>query len=323
MQLFIRDHLGFILLQLVQFTTIFFMLTLAGVKQREVILYALFLCFVFLLIYLAFYYGRRQHFYERLAKPFTQLDESMQQYGDVPIANQLSELIQSQYRNYEAKLHELYKVQEEHLIFIDRWIHQMKTPLSVLELMARDLDEPEASSFREEIDRLKTGLNMVLYMARLRTIERDFHVEKVTVKEVVQEVTNDNKRLFIQHTIYPKVFIDENLVVETDQKWLYFIVTQLVHNAVKYSAEKAKSIEIHLTERDGRKTLAVTDFGIGIPKEDMKRIFNAFYTGVHGRKFRESTGVGLYVANEVANYLGHSLEVISTVGEGTTFYLVF
>src|SRR5699024_12386838 len=97
----------------------------------------------------------------------------------------------------------------------------------------------------------------------------------------------------------------------------------LVHNALKYTTARSNHIDIRGYIERGRTLLELVDYGVGIPKEDLKRIFNAFYTGANGRLFKESTGVGLYVTKEVADYLGHELEVESKVGEGTTFRIIF
>ena len=87
---------------------------------------------------------------------------------------------------------------------MDQWVHQMKTPLSVIELTAQNLDEPDSSSIREETERMKRGLNTVLYMARLRTIEQDFHIKPVTLSNV-NEVNGENKRFYIRNQVYPKL----------------------------------------------------------------------------------------------------------------------
>src|SRR5699024_1938408 len=123
----------------------------------------------------------------------------------------------SQYKIYAQDREQLEKEQEDHHAFLDRWIHQMKTPVSVIELLSQDIDEPEASDVREETERLKEGLNTVLYMARLRSIQADFHIEKVELRSLIQEVNNEQKRLFIRNEIYPEINEEkENLTVETD-----------------------------------------------------------------------------------------------------------
>jgi len=200
----------------------------------------------------------------------------------------------------------------------------MKTPLSVIELTAQNLDEPESSNIREETERMKTGLNTVLYMARLRTIEQDFRIKPVCLENVIHEINQENKRFFIRNEVYPKLEQErKGITVESDEKWLLFILTQLIQNAVKYSTGKTKQIIISLYERNGEAICDVRDFGIGIPLEDRKRLFQAFFTGENGRKYRESTGMGLFLVKEVTDYLGHAVEVESIVGEGTTFRVIF
>src|SRR5690625_7524959 len=106
---------------------------------------------------------------------------------------------------------------------MDRCAHQMKTPLSVIDFTAESLDKPESSNIREETERMKFGLNTVLYMARLRTMEEDFQVKVVTLANVVQEVNQENKRFYIRNEVYPQVEeASEGIAVFTDEKWLYF-----------------------------------------------------------------------------------------------------
>src|SRR5699024_4837305 len=141
---------------------------------------------------------------------------------------------------------------------------------------------------------------------------------------LIQDVNQEYKRFFIRHKVYPNVIEEQKeLTVETDEKWLFFIISQLVHNAVKYSAGSAETFNIRLAQTNGQARLEIQDFGIGIPKEDLKRIFDAFYTGENGRKYRESTGVGLFLVSEITQHLGHSLTVDSVVGEGTVFKVKF
>jgi two-component system, OmpR family, sensor histidine kinase YxdK len=109
----------------------------------------------------------------------------------------------------------------------------------------------------------------------------------------------------------------------TDEKWLFFLLTQLVQNAVKYSTGKAKHLLLSVYEREGEAVLEVKDFGLGIPVVDKKRIFTKFYTGENGRKYRESTGMGLYLVKEVADKLEHGIELESEVDEGTTIRIIF
>lgn len=324
MRLFLKEHVLLIIFQIIQLILVTSIFYLAGFRDIQLILYSIILGLFLLFCYLVYTYVSRRKFYQRLQSPFSGLDESLESLDQAPISESLYELLKSQYSIYQEQIMHLKNKQEEHLIFMDRWVHQMKTPLSILELMAQDLDEPESSNFREETDRLKAGLQMVLSMARIRSIEKDFQIKKISLLELVKNVNNENKRLFIRNNVFPKINeVTQNITVESDEKWLFFIVSQIIHNAVKYSQGKGKHIQITLKDRADKAILEIEDKGVGIPKEDMKRIFDAFYTGTNGRLFRESTGVGLYLVKEVADYLGHKIEVDSKVGEGTTFRIVF
>lgn len=324
MKLFLKEKSLLIAVQAIQLIVILSIFWLDGFRDIHLFLYSTFLTFFLLDCYLIYDYLSRRKFYQRLTQPFESLDESIQKTDNVPISNALDELLHKQYQLYQNQLKTLENKQEEHRRFMDQWVHQMKTPLSVIELTAQNLDEPESSSIREETERMKRGLNTVLYMARLRTIEQDFHIKPVNLVKLINEVNGDNKRFYIRNKVYPKLEIEnEAITVETDEKWLFFIISQLIHNAVKYSANKSNRIIISIYERGKEAILEVKDFGIGIPETDKRRIFDPFYTGENGRKFRESTGMGLYLTKETLNILGHGIEVDSTVGKGTTFRIIF
>lgn len=324
MRLFFREHILLIAVQFVQFGMVIGMFWLAGYRDVQLAFYSLFLAMFFLICYLVYRYISRREYYQRLEKPIQNFDESNQSLGDAPISIALQKVLVSQYKIYASEREVLKKEQADHHAFLDRWIHQMKTPVSVIELLAREIDEPEASDVRAETDRLKTGLNTVLYMARLRSIQADFHIEKVHLRSLVQEVNNEHKRLFIRNKIYPDLQEEtDDVLVETDEKWLHFIVTQIIQNAVKYSQENAEKIKIRIYQRSNDVVCEIVDYGVGIPNSDKNRLFNLFFTGENGRKFRESTGVGLYLVKQVADYLGHTLEVESEEGRGTIFRIIF
>ncbi|MGG3890822.1 sensor histidine kinase [Metabacillus fastidiosus] len=323
MKLFFKEHSLLIVVQILQFFIISMIYWLDGYRHISLILYTVFLGIFFLGCYLFYHYYSRKKFYKRLSKPLQSLDDSFQKTEQTPVSEALDHLLKNQYELYQNQIKTLEHQQEEHLKFMDQWVHQMKTPLSVIELTAQTLDEPESSSLREETERIKTGLNTILYMARLRSIEQDFYIKPVRLSQIVHEVNGENKRFYIRNKVYPKLEIQrDGITVETDEKWLFFILSQLINNAVKYSNGKT-SIVISIYEKDGEAVLEVTDFGVGIPETDRKRVFDPFYTGENGRKFRESTGMGLYLTKEVIEHLGHQIEMDSEVGAGTTFRIIF
>jgi two-component system, OmpR family, sensor histidine kinase YxdK len=324
MKLFFRDHFLLIVLQGVQSAILPFLFWLDGYRNVMVIGYAIFLSFFLFCCFLFYRYSSRRYFYKRLSNPLERLDASLERTDQTAIADALDQLTRSQYQLYIEELQKAQESQEEHLLFMDRWVHQMKTPLSVIELTAQGLDEPESSTIREETERMRNGLNTVLYMARLRTIEEDFQIKPVVLSKLVHEVNQENKRLFIRNEVYPQQHEERpGITVESDEKWLFFMVSQVIHNAVKYSVGRSNRIIISLYEREGKAVLEVKDFGIGIPVVDQKRVFKKFYTGENGRRFRESTGMGLYLVKEVCEKLEHDLELESEINDGTTIRIIF
>jgi two-component system, OmpR family, sensor histidine kinase YxdK len=271
MKLFLKEHALLIGVQIIQFTLILAIYWLDGYRHLLPALYGIFLGLFFLTAYLAYHYASRRKFYQRLTEELASLDDSFQTTENSPISRALDDLLKGQYRHYQTVIKALESRQEEHLKFMDQWVHQMKTPLSVIELIAQNLDEPDSSSIREETDRMKTGLNTILYMARLRTIEQDFHIKPVHLSKIIHEVNGENKRFYIRNGVYPNLIQDkQDMIVETDEKWLFFMLSQLINNAVKYSRGKSNRIDIAIFEKNGEAVIEVKDYGVGIPEADKR-----------------------------------------------------
>ncbi|EEM01883.1 hypothetical protein bmyco0002_57440 [Bacillus pseudomycoides] len=286
-------------------------------------LYAMFLGLCFLIAYLLYRYFTHKSFYERLANPLRSLDESVQKSDFAVLSTALHELLEVQYRHYQNQLQVQERKNEEHLTFMNQWIHQMKTPLSVIELLTQDEVDPRFESINEEADKLKKGLEMALYVARLETFIQDFYVERVQLYKLVNEAIHEHKRFFIRNFVYPEVKIEKDIIVESDAKWLQFLVGQILSNAIKYSTGSREKIILKAYNVDKRVILEVSDFGVGIPKQDIPRVFQPFFTGENGRDFKESTGMGLYLVHEIAKHLGHKVEIYSEVKKGTTVRIIF
>jgi two-component system, OmpR family, sensor histidine kinase YxdK len=323
MKLFLRDHASLLLLNVLQLSLILLICWLAGFHNLDLLLYAVLLCALTLMGYLLYRYFTRFIFYRRLSSALASLDESLVKYGSSPLGEALTDLLHTQYRFYQERLFHYQRSQEMHTTFTNIWVHQMKTPLSVISLITQDEDDPRFMSIREETDRLQQGLEMTLYTARLDTFASDFHVEPVALHTITNEVIRKNKQFFLRNAVYPEVQIDSTLLVLSDLKWLAFIIDQLVINAIKYSSGNRKKVRLVAQVQGDRATLTVSDQGVGIPAADLPRIFEPYFTGENGRTHRQSTGMGLYLVHEACKQLEHSITVESAVNTGTTFHLTF
>ncbi|MCJ7840141.1 sensor histidine kinase [Lederbergia sp. NSJ-179] len=322
MKLFLKDHFPLIMMNILQMMVVLLVYWMDGYRKFSLIFYSLFLGVVILSLYLIFRYIRHRKFYTRMSKSLEKMDEAFEILEDTPLSNALAGLLKQQHRLYVNDLLQQEKRRSDHLAFINQWVHQMKTPLSVIELITQENDDEHLESIREETDKLEKGLEMVLYAARLEVFEQDFQVEPVSLKEVIEEAIRENKRFFIKSHVYPENKVSATMV-ESDKKWLEFIFSQLITNAVKYSAGKAQKVVIFETKNQLETIVTVQDNGVGIPKTDIKRVFNPFFTGENGRLYRESTGMGLYLVKEVCEKLGHKIEISSVQGEGTSVKLYF
>jgi len=325
MKLFIKDFAGFMLLQAIQIGLFSLVIVLSGYDNIPILVYGIFISLFVIVTYLGFYYYRRRYVYKKLTTQVTDLQQLLEQTDHTPLGEAVDQIMHSSYQLFIEQINKVEEDQANHLKFIDRWVHQMKTPLSVIELSAKELDEPDSSNIREETDRLKKGLETILYMARMRTIEEDFQIKPVNLNKLIQAVNQENKRLYIRNNVYPHLTVTRSdITVETDEKWLFFIVDQLLHNAVKYTDGRSNRIDIKIDQTATKRAfIEITDYGVGIAHHDIKRIYQSFFTGDNGRKFRESTGMGLYLVKEVVDYLGHEIEVESNVDVRTTFRIYF
>ncbi|MBU9708033.1 sensor histidine kinase [Paenibacillus sp. AK121] len=324
MKLFWRDHFSMIIFNIIQLFLVLSIYWMDGYRNLSTALYSVFFGFILLLVYLLFRYVMYSGLYRILSTAnIRDLDELIQMKVLNPLASSLQHLLLQFYQLYQSRIHQLEHQQRDHITFINQWVHQMKTPLAVIHLILKGKIDPESDQIHDEIDRMGKGLEMILYMSRLESFEPDFHVEPVVLRKLVSEVIYDNKRLLIRNEIYPSNEVDEQLNVITDAKWLRFIINQLVTNAIKYSSGYAHSLKLISDVRDHVIVLKVQDEGIGIPKKDIERVFEAYYTGENGRKYSESTGMGLYLVAEICKRLNHDIQLTSTVGEGTTVEILF
>ena len=323
MKLFLREHLPLIGVNAAQLFLVLLIYWLDGYRNAPTALYSVFVGLVLLSAYLAYRYFSHRRFYERLSLPPETLDEAVRTVGAAPLPKALEELLHALHRLYRDRLHEGESRRRAHLTFINQWVHQMKTPISVIQLTAQEEEDPRFASIREEAERIERGLEAVLYAARLESFETDFAVERVNLRKAAERAVHENKRLFIRNGVYPEIDVDPALHAETDAKWLHFILNQLLSNATKYAAGTHTKITISAKTSPHALRLEVRDRGVGIPARDLKRVFEPFFTGENGRRFRESTGMGLYLAHEVCRRLGHRIELESKEGEGTAAAVFF
>lgn len=322
-KLFLKEHITYVVFQICMTLFLLALFWLDGFRNIDTAIYAILINALLIISFLIVRYMLRRRYLSKITKLPQTMDDALQKNAKTLEYFETERYLQELYRIYQHEVQTLYATQKRHHKFMNQWIHQMKTPISVLELLLQEDDALDKKSVQEEVDRLKRGLDMVLINARLESFEEDMQIAPVSLKESVIATVNENKRLFITNRVFPDVQISDELLVMSDSKWLRFLIEQFITNAVKYTFEPNKKIYLAAEEKEEQILLSVRDEGIGIPKSDITRVTKAFYTGENGRKTGESTGMGLYIAKEICDHLGHELRITSEVGIGTTIEVIF
>lgn len=207
--------------------------------------------------------------------------------------------------------------------YIELWIHEVKIPISSLVLMTHNSKENLPKKYTTQINRLDNYIDQVLYYVRSNNSEEDYLIKEVSLSKIINAVALKNKDDLLENNIEFIVKAKEEKVL-TDEKWLEFILNQIINNSIKYKRNiKNPKIEIAVEENSTQVTLTITDNGIGIPQNDLPKVFNKSFTGTNGRKTSKSTGLGLYITKNLLKKLGHKVEIESSVNKYTKVTITF
>lgn len=209
-----------------------------------------------------------------------------------------------------------------HRDYVEGWVHEVKAPIAAARLLAEQSDLPAGQALIEEIDRIEHLVEQAMFYARSSAVEQDYFIRETTLEEPVTAVLRRHARQFIAHRVAVRLE-GLDLTVFTDRKWLEFILTQILTNAVKYRRHGEATVRIGATIRDDGVILCIEDNGIGIPRADLGRVFEKGFTGANGRHYERSTGVGLFLARKLCQALGHGIAVESEEGRYTRVILFF
>ena len=316
---FLKDQLLLILIYILNLASIllFFYLNVpADTEFFYPVSIGLFLLLVYLVIdWLRFYPANYA-----VAQKLRNQETEFQDYTEEQKAYKklLSKTVGEQSQKYT----ELKEQNKERLYFLSHWMHHLKTPVSVIELIINNEEKSEGlDKIQQENKRLHTSIEQGLTMIRMDSFENDFELKAVDLLSTLRKLINARKREWIYQSIFPSIeFEEEQAIIITDSKWNEILIDQIISNAIKYSGEiEGNKKLVFLIERKAEHIcLGIVDQGVGIPDYDLERVFQPFFTGENGRKYPNSTGIGLYLSQKIAHKLGAEIEIHSKPGEGTS-----
>lgn len=205
----------------------------------------------------------------------------------------------------------------EMIEYYTMWAHQIKTPIAAMRLLLQQEESDRNRELLTELFKIEQYVLMVLQYLRLESESNDLVLERQSLDPVIRQAVRKYAPLFIRKKL-ALVYQPVNVEVLTDEKWLEFVLEQVLSNAIKYTRQGSVAIYMDDSEEN---TLVIADTGIGIAAEDIPRIFEKGYTGYNGRYDKRSTGIGLYLCRKVLSRLSHTIRIESEVGTGTRVYI--
>ena len=326
-KLFLREKASTILLLLFGLITIEIFLMAYNVGMFIKIYIPLIIMGLYMISIIIEYFKRKK-FYNNLLNMLEELDEKylITEIIKTPnflegqiFKNSLEQIDKSMLENVNK-----YKyMTEDYKEYIELWIHEIKIPIATSKMVIENNKNAITKSIDEELDKVENYIEQALFYARSNTVEKDYYIRKVVLKEIVNESIKKNKSSLIQEKISIDIH-DLEIEVNTDNKWIVFILNQIIQNSIKYRKKENSVIEIYANQGKENVILYIKDNGIGIKQGEITRVFEKGFTGTNGRlSNKKSTGIGLYLCKKLCNKLGIGIELNSVQNEGTEVKLVF
>lgn len=331
------DQMKYIGLFLV-FAAVFIITSLQYRINLEPVLYSLLICIFLGCCCIIDSFIKYKNRYNALYETYLNMETTLSM---LPVPSNFTEeiygeLLQNLFDNRSDLYSKMKEQESENTDYYTLWIHQIKTPIAALHLLFQTEDSKKNTMLmKQELFKVEQYAEMALYYLRLQYMSLDILLKECNLNEIVKQSVKKYSINFIEKKLSLN-FEEFDGVVISDEKWLGFVIDQILSNCIKYTSKGGISInyidskhnaEINeklknaymVTSSDS--VLCISDTGIGIKEEDLPRIFEKGFTGYNGRMDKKSTGIGLYLCKQVSIKLGLDISVTSEVGKGTMFQI--
>ena len=321
---YLKNQLPVLLINLLGMLALALFLIASG-NNIQTVLFILVVWLIVLASCLLFFYFSRKKYLNKLLDMTEELEERyllpeiMQEpeKADEQVFYQIMKMAE---KSMLERIGEVQRERKEYKEYIEQWIHEVKTPITAIKLICENNRCSFTRDLMAELENINRFTEQALYYARSEHTENDYSVREIRLSNVVHGAIADNKYLLRQNNV--TVTVDNvEYSIYSDDKWLRFILDQLISNAVKYRIDQPV-LHFSAVKENDRVILSVEDDGIGIPQSDLPRIFEKGFTGQNGRIIHSSTGIGLYLCKRLCDKLGIGISA-SSEGKGTTISLSF
>ena len=324
---YLKDKLWYIYLFIFSYAFIIFLFLAFKLKQ-ELIISVSVIIFIFFILSILIDFFKKKSFYNELLVNIKNLDkaylvlETLEKpnfYEGKLLYEALYEINKSMSENVKNLKLQVDDFKE----YVEMWIHEVKIPISSLVLMQHNHKNEFSKEQISQIKRIENYVEQILYYVRQETAEKDYLINEVSLKKIINKVLLKNKDDILENNI--NLIVDTSAFnVSTDSKWLEFIINQIINNSIKYKKDiKDSYIKISMMNYKDKLDLIIEDNGIGISDSDIPLVFKKSFTGQNGRIKSKSTGMGLFIAKSLCDKLGHKIKIESKENEYTRVIITF
>ena len=321
---YLKNQLPVLLINLLGMLALALFLIASG-NNIQTVLFILVVWLIVLASCLLFFYFSRKKYLNKLLDMTEELEEryllpEIMQEPEKADEQVFYQIMKMSEKSMLERIGEVQRERKEYKEYIEQWIHEVKTPITAIKLICENNRCSFTRDLMVELENINRFTEQALYYARSEHTENDYSVREIRLSNVVHGAIADNKYLLRQNNV--TVTVDNvEYSIYSDDKWLRFILDQLISNAVKYRIDQPV-LHFSAVKENDRVILSVGDNGIGIPQSDLPRIFEKGFTGQNGRIIHSSTGIGLYLCKRLCDKLGIGISA-SSEGKGTTISLSF
>lgn len=323
---YLKSKIGIISLNIIALIFLSVFLLSIGNKFEAVII-IVFSWTIVLCIYLGIAYRKRKDYFELIEKCVSSIDKKylISEVLEVPPfveAEPYYYLLKKSSKSMREEINKEKLRLKEYKEYIEQWIHEVKTPISLIKLIEENNRTTKSSAILMQLEEIDRYVEQALFYARSEDVDKDYLVKEISLQSCVNSVITRNKQGFILNDI--DICIDNiDKTVYCDSKWLEFILNQIIVNAIKYRNNKNPRIKVYTSNIKNGIKLIIEDNGIGIPSDELGRVFEKGFTGNAGRLNSKSTGIGLYLCKKLCDKLGLLIDIESEIDSYTKVSITF
>lgn len=323
---YIKEHLAFLPINLCIFGLLSLFLLFLEVPIMAILL-IFFIWFAPISSFMIMQYMREKQYLNELLDTCEKLDQKYLLPEIIKEPEYLEgriyhSVLQQANKSMLERVTEYQNFQREYQEYIETWVHEIKTPIACIGLLVKNHSGMASRKIQLELQKLDNDVERVLYYAKSNYVNEDYIIVKFSLYDMVTDAVRRNAAALREFDFS----VDVSGVkgdVYSDPKWIGFIMNQILSNTVQYRSQGQHNITMYSQKARHCTILFISDNGIGIEKKDQEKLFEKGFTGENGRKYRKSTGIGLYLCKKLCDRLGIGIVIQSELARGTTVQLIF